>query len=29
MTKDNHIEEDHVDRQHVTWNCNIEDHVKG
>ncbi len=27
MTKKTHIEEDHVNGQHVTWNFNSEDHV--
>ena len=29
MTKNTHVEEDHVDGQHVTWNFNSEDHVDG
>ena len=29
MTKNTHVEEDHVDGQHVTWNFNSEDHVEG
>ncbi len=27
VTKNTHIEEDHVDGQHVIWNLNTEDHV--
>ena len=27
MIRNTHVEEDHVDRQHVTWNFNSEDHV--
>ena len=27
MIKNTHVEEDHVDRQHVTWNLNTEDYV--
>ena len=27
VTKNTHIEEDYVERQHVIWNFNIEDHV--
>ncbi len=27
MTKNTHVEENHVDEQHVTWNFNSEDHV--
>ena len=26
MTKNTHVEKDHVDGQHVTWNFNSEDH---
>ncbi len=29
MIRNNHIEEDHVVRQHVTWNFNTEDHIDG
>ncbi|SRR6266498_2572945 len=29
VTKNIHVEEDHVDGQHVTWNFNSEDHVDG
>ncbi len=29
VTGNNHMEEDHVDRQHVIWNFTIEDHVDG
>ncbi len=29
MTKNTHVEEDHVDGQHVIWNFNSEDHVDG
>ena len=29
MTKNTHVEEDHVDGQHVTRNFNSEDHVNG
>ena len=27
VTKNTHVEEDHVDRQYMTWNLNTEDHV--
>ncbi len=27
VTKNTYIKEDHVNRQHVTWNFNTEDHV--
>ncbi len=29
MTKNIHVKEDYIDRQHVTWNFNSEDHVDG
>ena len=27
MTKNTHMEEDHIVGQHVTWNLNTEDHI--
>ncbi len=29
VTKNTHVEEDHVNGQHVIWNLNIEDYVDG
>jgi len=29
MTKDNHVEKDYIDGQHVTWNLTTEDHIDG
>ena len=29
VTKNIHMEKDHVDRQHVIWNFNLKDHVDG